>query len=70
MIIYRLDVFYTKKNTNYKRILLHNPNVTDIGTYSHALRELCIKTKEREVNILCLPETNTHWKNKESNDTF
>lgn len=52
------------------RILFVNQNGVYLCIDDHRLIELLNNSKQKNINILLLTETNTHWKNKRSTDSF
>ena len=39
-----------------------NINGTELGKGGHSLLQLCLTLKEKRVDIVCMTETNVHWK--------
>ena len=46
---------------NHIRIFYMNINDLKLGQEGHLLLQLCIRLKEKGVDIVCLTETNVHW---------
>ena len=59
-----------QKEKRVTQIILQNPNNFDIDSEVHSLRELCSTSNDHIVDMLFLPETNTHWRNKRAYDTY
>ena len=52
------------------RMLLQNPNGLDLGLDGITLHEIIDSSVKHDINILCLPETNTNWKNQKACITY
>ena len=52
-----------QKDKGIIRILLQNPNGLVLGLDGITLHEIIDCSVKHDIDILCLPETNTNWKN-------
>ena len=62
-----------QKEKGIIRLLIQNPNGLDLGIDGLTLYEIIDSSVKHNIDILCLPETNTNWKNQRArikyNDT-
>ena len=52
-----------QKEKGIIRLLIQNPNGLDLGIDGLTLYEIIDSSVKHNIDILCLPETNTDWKN-------
>ena len=51
------------KDKGITKLLLQNPNELDLGQDGLTLHEIIDISIKYDIDSLCLPETNTNWKN-------
>ena len=59
-----------QKDKGITRILLQNPNGLDLGLDGLTLHEIIDSSVKYDIDILCLPEINTNWKNQKARITY